>query len=105
MVKYLAIIHYKAQWNFRGFKKIDLVSTDLVSAMNEAEKYIDEDVYQIRIAEKNGKECTATKYIEILTNRKKGWHATDEKHCEIAHTWIRYQDRKKQICATYELMG
>lgn len=55
----------------------------IIEAMNEAEKYIDDTIYLINIAEKTN-EVIENKivYRDILTHRSRGWHICDEKHCE-----------------------
>lgn len=91
MTKYIAVIDWNARTG-KMFDHIELNAKNIVDAMNEAENYINEDVYMIFIAEKTGKvtkvdDCKEVLYKEILANRKNGWHACDEKHSEHATTW------------------
>lgn len=63
---------------------IKLESRGIFEAMYEAEKYIDDTVYLINIAEKTNEVINNEMivYNEILTNRGTGWHACDNDHCE-----------------------
>lgn len=91
MTKYIVVIDWKAKTG-KTFDHIKLTAKNIVDAMNEAESYVNQDVYMVFIAEKiskvakvgNVKEVT---YKEILANRGYGWHACDEKHCERPSVW------------------
>ena len=91
MTKYIAIIDYKANVK-NGFDHITLESKNLMDAMNEAEKLMDDTVYLVDIAEKSGKTekingCKETKFTEILRNRGNGWNRCDSDHGEHPVTW------------------
>ena len=108
MIKFLAVIDYKASKGYSGFEKVDLHSNDLISAMSECEKLLCEDVYLIRIAKKTGKTMRingekVAKYTEILCNRGSGWHACDNEHCEEPFTWARHESVKYKDFITYEI--
>lgn len=108
MIKFLAVIDYKASKGYSGFEKVDLHSNDLISAMFECENLLCEDVYLIRIAKKTGKTTRingekVANYKEILCNRGSGWHACDNEHCEAPLVWTRYESVKHKDCITYEL--
>lgn len=87
MEKYIVVVEKSDKT-----EHIELKEKNIISAMNEAEKYISEGVYMILIAEKVGKvtkvnDYKEVTYKEILANRKYGWHACDEKHSERLTTW------------------
>lgn len=91
MTKYIVVIDWNAKTG-KIFDHIELDAKYILDAMNEAENYINEDVYMIFIAEKTGKmtkvdDCKEVLYKEILANRKNGWHTCDEKHSEHATIW------------------
>lgn len=60
-----------------------LSASNIIEAMTEAEKYIDDTIYLINIAERTN-EVFEEKvvYKDILTHRSHGWNICDEKHCE-----------------------
>lgn len=91
MIKYMAIIDSKAETG-KIFGYVELKAKNIIEAMNEAEGYINENVYMIFIAQKTskvlkvagGKEVV---FKNILANRKNGWHVCDDKHSERTTSW------------------
>lgn len=97
MTMYIAIIDYKATEK-SGFDHIALESKNLVSAMAEAEKYMNDNVYMVEITEKSGKsqkisDYKETLFVEVLTNRGNGWHPCDDDHCESPSIWKMVQSK------------
>lgn len=95
MTKYIAVIDYNAALK-KGFGHIQLEAKTLLDAMSEAEQYMDDTVYLVRIAEKNSKarkisDYKKTLFTEILTNRGNGWHRNGDAHSESTTTWAMYQ--------------
>lgn len=91
MIKYIAIIDYKASVK-NGFDHVALEANNLLDAMNEAENLLTDDVYLVDIAEKSGKSekikgCKETPFTEVLRNRGHGWHRCDSEHGEHPVTW------------------
>ncbi len=91
--KYIACIDYKASYKPLTLEYKVLSATNILDAMNEAERYLDkEKVYLITVMERKSSKPAAgwtrgTKvvtYRDVLTNRGNGWHSTDEAHSEQA---------------------
>lgn len=75
MIKYIAIVDYKARTG-KGFGKYDLEAKTPGEAILEAEDLKNEDVYLIKIAKKEGPivkkvGCKCSVYKEILCRREK----------------------------------
>lgn len=91
MGKYVVVVDFRANTNTR-FYHFCLDASTLIEAMNNAEMYLFEDVYQVKIAERTGRKIkvhkgTKTSFKEILVNRGSGWHACDDYHGESSSTW------------------
>lgn len=91
--KYIACLDYKASYSPLTLEYKVLNATNILDAMNEAERYLDkEKVYLITVMERKSAKTAAgwtrgTKsvtYRDVLTNRGYGWHSTDETHSERA---------------------
>lgn len=93
MVKYIAIVDYKAATG-KGFGFHDLNAETIPDAMSEAEQYKNETAYLVHIAEKRGnvqrhEGARRSIFREILTTRGNGWHNCDAEHCEHPAEWER----------------
>lgn len=91
MGKYVLVVDFKANPTTR-FDQLRMDASTLIEAMNEAEMYLSENVYLVKIAERTGRKLkvhkgTKTFFKEILVNRGSGWHACDDYHGESSSTW------------------
>ena len=91
MGKYVLVVVFKANPTTR-FDHLGMDASTLIEAMNEAEMYLSENVYLVKIAERTGRKIkvykgTKTFFKEILVNRGSGWHACDDYHGECSSTW------------------
>ena len=91
MNKYTLYIDYKTPGTY---DYIDLVSTDLTSAMIEAEAICGDRHYLATIMIRKGKITREDKikkclYDALLTNRGSGWYAHTAQHHESDHQAIR----------------
>lgn len=80
-MKYIVCVDWKAGYS-SGFDYYPLKSDNILDAMEEAEQYINENVYLITVMEKQKgvkrvKGCPDVKemtYTDVITNRGNGWH-------------------------------
>ena len=91
MGKYVLVVDFRAN-SITRFYHFRMEASTIIEAMNEAEIYFSEDVYQVKIAERTGRKLkvhkgTKTFFKEILVNRGSGWHACDDYHGESSSTW------------------
>lgn len=91
MVKYVLVVDFRANTNTR-FYQFCMDASTIIEAMKEAEMYLSENVYLVKIAERTGRKFkvhkgTKTFFKEILVNRGSGWHACDDWHGESSSTW------------------
>lgn len=92
-MKYIVCVDWKAGYS-SGFDYYPLKSDNILDAMEEAEQYINENVYLITVMEKQKgvkrvKGCPDVKemtYTDVITNRGNGWHRTNDKHSEVPFT-------------------
>ena len=86
LVRFILIINRKTEYSnlYEPIEVIKLESCGIIEAMYESEKYIDDTVYLINIAEKTNEVINNEMivYKEILTNKGTGWHACDKDHGE-----------------------
>ena len=100
-MKYIIYIDYKADYTANGGKDSEFIKAEaknLLDAIAEADALYNENVYLIRIMEKDGKAakengCTAQLYKAILCKRSAGWHRNTESESEQIH--LAYHTRGK----------
>ena len=77
---FIVMIDYKLNMNV-GYEI--LAASNMVEAMTEAESYLADDVYLVKLlAKTENTNGYGILYYDQLTNRKYGWHGSDSAHSE-----------------------
>lgn len=104
--EYAVLIDHKAAYGNDNYHPFMIEATDVITAMNIAETYMDETVYLIEVLEKvsgtiKGEGCKKVEFEEILTNRGRGWHSSDAKHGESRSIWNRVRNSSRDFAWEY----
>lgn len=99
--KYIAVIDPKASVSSVFLYKA-LNAKNLIEAMNEASKYMTDDIYLINIFEKqSGGDKEKVFYSKVLTNRGNGWYTNNEFHAsereETIAFYYKWHDASKPV--------
>lgn len=84
--EFMIVVDNKAE--YKGNAPFDyemMEAKTVIEAMTEAEDYIDNATYLVKILQKTGEvdpEGLGIIYSAILCNRTNGWHTNDTKHSE-----------------------
>ena len=96
-MKHILYIDYKAsKGNYRGWDYVMLDAKHLADAMAEAEKYMNDNVYLMRVMRQDGKaerigSATETRFKAIIERRSGGWNICGV--CDHVAKWVRMRFR------------
>ena len=91
--EYAVLVDHKSEYSKNEkYEPVIIKVTALLEAMDEAEQYMNEKVYLIKILEREAgiekaEGCKKIKFKEILVNRGHGWKKADAKNSESSSTW------------------
>ena len=100
-MKHILYIDYKAnKGNYCGYDYKMLDAKHLADAMAEAEKYMDDDVYLMRIMRQDGKaehigKTTETFFKAVVERRSCGWNICGA--CGHNAKWVRIREKTGNI--------